>query len=129
MTLQVYQRSFFGDANGRPLEGKLYVGTANQDPETHAISCYWDSGFTTPASQPLTISAGYVMNGGSRAAVYVNADSYSIRVKTLAGVVVDYVADANDAALRTDLSGSTGAGIIGFSHAETYTAEIGRAHV
>ena len=44
------------------------------------------------------ISAGYVMNGGSRAAVYVNADSYSIRVKTLAGVVV-----ARPAATATEL--------------------------
>lgn len=121
----VYQRSFFADLAGDPLDnGSLYIGTANQDPETNPIQCYWDSGLTTPATQPLSISAGYVVNAGTRAAVYVNADSFSLRAKNAAGSQVDYVADANDGALRTTLAANGGAALIGTSAGITVQASL-----
>lgn len=94
MTTIVYQRSYFGDLNGSPLDGgSLYIGVANQDPQTNPISTYWDSALTIPATQPLTITAGYVVNSGARAAVYVAADSYSLRARNSSGTQVDYVAE------------------------------------
>jgi hypothetical protein len=92
VTAIVYQRSYFADTNGAPLDsGKLYIGSANQDPETNPITCYWDSALTTPASQPLTITAGYVVNSGARAAVYVAAVDYSLRARNRSNVQVDYI--------------------------------------
>jgi hypothetical protein len=92
----VYQRSFFADIGGLPLDsGSVYIGTAGADPEVSPIQCYWDAGLTTPATQPLSVTAGYIVNAGARAAVYVAATDYSLRARNRAGVQVDYVANAN----------------------------------
>jgi hypothetical protein len=102
MSSVVYQRGYIADLDGTPLDGgKLYIGVANQDPETNPLTVYWDSGLTTPATQPLTITSGYVVNSGARAAVYVNASSYSYRAKNKALVQVDYVASVNQAAVSS----------------------------
>lgn len=115
-----YPRPFYGDAGGKPIDsGKLYIGTANQDPVTHPISCFWDEALTVPATQPLSITGGYVTNIGSRAAVYVSPDSYSIRVEGRGGVLVDYVPELSDTTLRTDLASATGSSMIGFKQAGT----------
>lgn len=111
MTAVVYQRSFFADTTGLPLDsGSLYIGVANQDPQTNPVQVYWDSALTIPATQPLTITAGYVTNSGVRAAYYVAADTYSLRARNKAGVQVDYIADAN----FNNFSGSSGSSQIGF---------------
>ena len=48
MTTQViYQKNFIADLNGKPLEnGSLYIGVANQDPETNPLTVYWDPALT-----------------------------------------------------------------------------------
>lgn len=95
MTTIVYERSFFADLNGKPLDsGTLFIGFENQDPETHPIDVFWDFALTVPAAQPLSITAGYVTNNGIRAAVYVGQNSYSLRARNRANVQVDYVASA-----------------------------------
>lgn len=112
-TTTVYQRSFFADLNGLPLDsGSVYIGTANQDPETNPISTYWDSGLTVPAVQPLTVTAGYVVNNGIRAAVYVGQSSYSLRVRNRAGVQVDYVGAAYE--YQALLAASSGSSLVGY---------------
>jgi len=130
MTTQIiYQKNFIADLNGKPLEnGSLYIGVANQDPETNPITVYWDTALTQVATQPLSISAGAVIHNGARAAIYTSAASYSFRAKTAAGSVVDYVADANDPVvilsnnLASTASDSVGAGMVGFDDANSYAA-------
>lgn len=127
-TTIVYERSFFADLNGKPLDnGSVYIGEANQDPQTDPIQCYWDAGLTVPATQPLAVSAGYVVNAGARAAVYVAEDSYSLRARNSAGVQVDYVADANDGSLRDALTAPGGSALVGYiqsgAGAEAWTVQ------
>jgi hypothetical protein len=107
----VYQRSFFADLDGTPLDsGSVYIGTANADPEVSPIQAYWDSGLSVPATQPLSVSAGHIVNAGARAAVYVAATDYSLRARNRAGVQVDYVASASfSAAALGFLQAGTGA--------------------
>lgn len=89
----VYQRGFIADLNGSALDGgSIYIGSANQDPQTYPIAVYWDSALVELAVQPLSVSAGYIIHNGARAAVYVGASSYSYRARNAAGVQVDYVA-------------------------------------
>lgn len=110
----VYQRTYYGDLNGKAIDdGSVYIGVANQDPQVNPIDVFWDDALTVPAAQPLAVSAGYVVNAGTRSAVYIAQDSCSIRVLNRAGVQVDYIADANDSSLRSILSGVTGAAQIG----------------
>lgn len=110
MTTIVYQRSFFADTNGLPLDsGSLYIGVANQDPQTNPIQVYWDSALSVPATQPLTITSGYVTNAGNRAAMYVAPDSYSLRARNKSGTQVDYVAATGSLSSGTiNLSNSLG---------------------
>lgn len=104
----VYQRGFIADLDGLPLDGLLYIGTADLDPETNPIQAYWDSAFTIPATQPITISAGYVTNIGTRAAIYVNASSYSYRARNAASVQVDYIANSAQSGVTSiGISGGT----------------------
>ncbi|MBB4857015.1 hypothetical protein HNO88_000312 [Novosphingobium chloroacetimidivorans] len=111
----VYQQSYFGDLGGDALDnGKLFIGVANQDPETHPLPCYFDAGLTIPAAQPLAISGGYVINNGARATVYTAARIYSLRVRDKNDVQIDYVAANDNADPLTDLAGPTGAALIGF---------------
>jgi len=133
MTNIQYQRGFYADLSGDPLDsGSLYLGVANQDPQTHPISAFWDSALSVPAAQPLTISSGYVVNNGVRSAVYVSPATYSLRVLNRAGTQVDYIAEANDeaaandAAIRSDLastSSAKGAGLSGFSQSAVYATK------
>lgn len=101
MTAEVnYDRAFFAGTDGKPLDsGSLYIGIANQDPETHPLSCYWDAALTVPVTQPVSISAGYALHNGSRAVIYASATSYSMRIKDRAGALVDYAAETH-AAIR-----------------------------
>ena len=88
----VYERSFFADLNGDPLDaGKVYIGVKDQDPELSPIPCFWDAALTVPAPQPMTVAGGYITNSGVRARVYVSASSYSMRVRNKSGVQIDYV--------------------------------------
>lgn len=78
----------FTDVDGRPLEnGFVWIGQPNLDPQTNPISAYWDAALTIPASQPIRTLAGYPVNSGTTARLYVNSD-YSIRVMNKKGSVV-----------------------------------------
>lgn len=115
----VYQRTFFADTNGQPLDsGKVYIGTANADPEVSPISCFWDAALTIPATQPLNVTSGYITNSGIRAAVYVAPATYSLRVRNKSGIQIDYVAEVREQVLRQDLAATTGATQIGFKQAD-----------
>lgn len=96
MTVLSIQPSFpiFTDRNGKALEnGYIYIGTANQDPQTNPINVYWDAGLTQPAAQPIRTINGYPSNSGTAARLYVNSD-YSCRVKDKKGNMV-YSAPSN----------------------------------
>lgn len=121
MTNVLYQRSFFADIDGKPLDsGKLYIGTANADPELAPVACYWDEALTISATQPLAITAGYVTNNGIRAAVYVASTNYSLRVRNRSGSLVDYIPAISDGSLRSDLLASTALSLIGTPEGTAY---------
>lgn len=114
----IYPRDFIGDLGGKPLDnGAIYVGVANQDPQANPVQCYWDAALTVPASQPISVYAGYPVNSGTRADVYTASSSYSIRVRDKSGAQVDYIAS-----VPNGLLGSSGAGSVGFSNSATYSA-------
>jgi hypothetical protein len=69
----------FTDRDGEPLEnGYVWVGVANQNPQTNPIQVYFDRNMTQPAAQPLRTIAGYISNAGTPAQIFVNAFNYSI---------------------------------------------------
>lgn len=80
----------FSDTSGNPLNsGYVYIGTANLNPETNPVAVYWDSGYTTPAAQPLRTSGGYIYRNGVPAQVYLaSAGNYSITIRDHAGALV-----------------------------------------
>jgi len=92
MTTLSVQPSYpiFTDTNGQPLEsGYIYIGAANQEPQTNPISVFWDINQTQPAAQPIRTMGGYPVNNGTPARLYVDSD-YSIRVMNRNGTMVYY---------------------------------------
>ncbi len=81
---------FFLDANGDALDaGYVFVGTAGANAETNQLTVYWDEAGTQPAAQPLRTANGYIVNGVTRARVFVNASDFSVLVKNKSGAVID----------------------------------------
>jgi hypothetical protein len=79
----------FTDIDGQPLEdGYIWIGTANLDPQTNPINVYWDAALTLLAAQPIRTLAGYPVNSGTPARLYVNGSNYSIRVMNKNGSTV-----------------------------------------
>jgi hypothetical protein len=79
----------FTDRDGEPLEnGYVWVGVANQNPQTNPIQVYFDRDLTQPAAQPLRTIAGYVSNSGTPAQIFVDASNYSILVQDKNGTMV-----------------------------------------
>lgn len=112
---------YLGGLDGLAIDnGDLYIGVAGADPETSPVQVYWDSALTIPATQPLSISAGYVVHSGARADFYISQSSFSYRLRDKFGAQIDYQATADT--LETEFAATTGAGLIGFSHAATYAA-------
>lgn len=73
--------ALFTDRNGDPLDGGyIYIGEANQNPQTNPITIYWDEAATIPASQPLRTSGGYIYRNGTPANIFVS-DAYSIVIR------------------------------------------------
>jgi hypothetical protein len=80
---------YFTNQDGTALDnGSIYIGEANQNPETNPISTYWDAALTSAASQPISTSAGFPTYQGTPANVYVDEYSYSITVKDSSGRTV-----------------------------------------
>lgn len=116
MSFYPAQNPFFmlTDKAGRPITGgRVYIGIAGMDPETNPTAVYWDDG-VTPASQPLQVKGGYIVNGTSPAMPYTSA-SYSIRVYDALGAVVFYAASVFDQLgnFATELASDAGAALIG----------------
>lgn len=79
--------------DGLPLDnGKIYIGTANQDPQFNPVQVYWDAAASIPAAQPIRTVAGYISYNGAPARLYVSGN-YSLRVSTKNDQQVYYVAD------------------------------------
>lgn len=73
----------FSNADGSPLDdGYVYIGTAGLNPESSPVKLYWDKDLTIPAAQPVRTIGGYPSRNGSPGVLYVNADDYSITVRT-----------------------------------------------
>lgn len=86
----------FTDIDGQPLEnGYIWIGTANQDPQTNPITVYWDKGLTLVAAQPIRTTGGYPANSGTPARIYANGN-YSIRVMNKNGSIVYSAAVATE---------------------------------
>lgn len=94
----------FFNSSGTPLEnGKIYIGEANQNPETNAVSIYWDDGFTQAAAQPLRTINGYLSRQGSPGEIFVSGD-FSITVR-----------DKNDNLIYSKLTNEAGSDEKSFS--------------
>ena len=94
-----YPFPIFSDQAGNLLDaGKVYVGTAGQDPEQSPIPVYWDAAGTLPAVQPLRTRGGLIVNNGAPAVIYVSTTDYSMRVRDSGGNQVQYAATTTDAA-------------------------------
>ena len=94
----------FFDRRGRPLTGKLYIGVAGDDPETDPVTVYFDSAKTLIATQPIDVVGGFPVRLGAPAALFVDADEYSIRARDADEVEVFYLATtATGAALYQPL--------------------------
>lgn len=71
----------FTDLDGTPLDdGYIYIGDANDDPETNPQQVYWDANLTIPATQPIRTSNGYAYRNGSPALIYTSGD-FSITIR------------------------------------------------
>lgn len=71
----------FFELNGIALnDGYVYIGVDGLDPITNPKTVYLDEALTTPISQPLRTTGGYIYSGGSPVSIYF-AGTYSITVK------------------------------------------------
>jgi len=85
----------FLDTSGNPLDnGYVYVGTANQNPETNPIAIYWDAALTIPAAQPIRTINGYLSNSGTPARLYTSPSIFSITVRDKTQAIVASALDA-----------------------------------
>lgn len=106
----------FLDIDGQPLDaGFVYLGVANQATEANPIQAYWDAALSVPATQPILTRAGFPVNAGIPARVYVNSD-YSIVVKNRNGfqvfsspIATDRFNNAIDSSAVSFLQAGTGA--------------------
>lgn len=104
------------DTDGKPLnDGKVFIGQAGQNPVTSPLQVFWDEALTLPVAQPIFTSGGYLVRAGTPARVYTSEESYSITVLDKKARVVYSVLDATSSSnLATQLSGSSGASLVGF---------------
>lgn len=81
----------FTDNSGSPLDaGYIYVGVANNNPETTPVQTYWDEAMTLPAPQPLRTSNGIIYRNGSPAKVYCTEANHSVTVRDKKKTLVIY---------------------------------------
>lgn len=78
----------FMDTDGTPLNnGYIYIGTANLNPETNPVACYWDINLTLPAAQPIRTVNGLPSRNGNPSTIYTSS-SYSITVRNIRSELV-----------------------------------------
>jgi len=107
----------FFEITGAPLEnGNIYIGVANQNPETNPIVLYYDNAATIPAAQPVKVSGGYPVRNGTPTRLYTAVEDYSITVRDSKGSIVYTLPAATTMSnLQLSLAASTGAGLVGWS--------------
>lgn len=72
----------FFELNGTALnDGYVYIGIDGLNPETNPISVFLDATLSTPISQPLRTTGGYIYYNGSPVSIYFGNSNYSITVK------------------------------------------------
>lgn len=102
----------FFDARGAMIDGgKIYIGTANADPEGGPLDLFYDASLTIPAPQPIRTQGGVMVNdAGNPTQVYVDADDYSQRIRDVDDNEVGYIPSSLTVAaaafqpLNTDLT-------------------------
>ena len=94
----------YSDKDGSPLNGYLYFGNPGTNPELieNRVQVYWDVAGTQPAAQPIRVSSGYAVRGGTPANVFAVGD-FSASAKTLAGVLVYTVPNSTDLQLAVSI--------------------------
>ena len=106
----------FFDLTGDPLQaGSVYIGTANQNPETTPQTVYWDTALTQPAAQPIQTTNGYPSRNGTPAQLFC-ASNYSITIRNASGVMVFYSSNSTQFSLSSALAGTSGANLVGFNN-------------
>lgn len=112
----VYQQ--FKGLNGLPLEnGYVYIGAANENPETSPISVYYDEDATQPAAQPLRTINGFIHRSGTPCNIFVNSN-YSQTVRDSSRSLVSTTLSAASAGdWFALLISSIGSSLIGFIQA------------
>lgn len=108
------------DTKGQPLvNGYIYFGVANQNPQTVPITMYWDAAGLIPASQPFRTSGGYIYRQGSPANVYAAGD-FSVSVFTNSGILVFTQPTSVDLQLALSIAGSSSAAAIPVADSGNY---------
>lgn len=119
----------YTNLDGLPLDnGYVYFGTANANPITSPVTVFWDAAGTQPVVQPVRTVNGYIYRAGTPANVFYSGD-YSVMVKDSAGRQVFYARTSADFSVNSaidtfinSLSLVSGAGLVGFSYAQTYVS-------
>lgn len=83
----------FHDGRGNLLDGgRIYIGEANADPETHPLDVFVGNDVQIP--QPLRVLGGYIVSGSNLVLPYVSENDYSIRARDADGSLVFYLESA-----------------------------------
>jgi hypothetical protein len=83
---------YFLDARGALLDGGfVYIGVANQDPESSPLPLFSDPATVHSLPQPLRTLGGLIVSGQNAVPVFFDAADYSIRVRDANGEQVYYV--------------------------------------
>lgn len=119
----------FFDTDGDPLDsGFVYLGVANQNPETAPIPAWWDSAGTQPAALPIRTLNGFPMRNGTPATIFT-AGAYSVTVKNRHGVIVYYAASSLEFSSVQQLTDQTnaamGSALVGYK--PPFTGAVGRS--
>lgn len=106
--------------DGEPVDaGFVYIGEVGQDAREFPISVFWDSALSEPASQPLDTSAGYVTYQGDVSNVFMAETGFSLTVLDKKRRVVFEERYNYGVASLADLSGASGASLVGYTEAGT----------
>lgn len=80
------------DSRGALLDaGFVYVGVANEDPETDPIDVFLDQALTIPIAQPLRTLGGFIVSGENAVNIFYAETDCSVRVREADGDLVEYV--------------------------------------
>ena len=114
---------YLTDKTGRTLvNGQIFIGLPNQDPENFPQAAFFDEAGTAPAPQPVrTNSAGFPCDSSGNPQRIYTSGPYSLRIRDANGVQVVYAADSTDGfygVTASELANNTdpakGSGLVGY---------------